>query len=193
MKRWTSWLTVLVLVVSSAAIAQEAGKKKAAKHGLKSGDPLGAFYVTKCAGAESDQVPVGENLCYRCKNGSRPQVIVFTRTTDPVVVKLAKRLDAAVRGHEDAQLRAFVCVLGESKEKAEAEAKKLAAEAGVEQIPFVVPNDVTTGPENYSLDPNAAITIVLGNENKVVAVYSVEKPEDLKIARVNRLAEKMLQ
>ncbi len=193
MKRWTSWLAVVMMVVTSAAIAEEAGKKNAAKEGLKKGDPLGAFHVTKCAGAESDQVPIGENLCYRCKNGARPQVIVFTRSTDPVVVKLAKRLDSAVREHEDAQLRAFVCVLGDSKEKAEAEAKKLAAEARVELIPFVVPNDVATGPQNYSLDPNAAITVVLGNENKVVATYSVEKPEELKIARVLKMAEKMLQ
>ncbi|GIW99178.1 MAG: hypothetical protein KatS3mg111_2511 [Pirellulaceae bacterium] len=191
--------TVVVLglcVLVGSAVAQEQKKQQGAAARvapkLKKGDALGAFYVTKCAGAESDQVPVGENLCYRCKNGARPQVIVFTRSTDPIVIRLAKRLDAAVNQHEDQQLRAFISVLGESKEQAEAEAKKLAAQAGVEQIPFVVPNDVQQGPENYGLNPKAAITIVIGNENQVVATYAVANPADLKIARVNKLIEQTL-
>ena len=48
--------------------------------------------MTKGAGAEQDGVKEGKNLCYRCRNGARPQVMVFTRSTDPAVVDLVKDL-----------------------------------------------------------------------------------------------------
>jgi len=58
------------------------------KSGLQEGAAIGAFDVTKVAGAEDDGVAVDDNLCYRCKNGARPQVMVFTRSSDEQVVKL---------------------------------------------------------------------------------------------------------
>ncbi len=65
-------------VLSAALFCGLASAADKAEECLKQGDPIGAFYVTKVAGADEDGVPVGEELCYRCKYGSRPMVMVFT-------------------------------------------------------------------------------------------------------------------
>lgn len=103
MRRVLGLATACAFLLSTAAIAEEV------KSGLGEGEMIGAFTVTKCAGAEDDQVAVGETLCYRCKNGSRPQVIVFTRSTDEKLVKLVQQLDEQLQKHEDAQLCICEC------------------------------------------------------------------------------------
>ncbi|MEM8733556.1 MAG: hypothetical protein AAGG44_05020 [Planctomycetota bacterium] len=186
MKRVSSLAVACMLMFSAAAFAE------GIKSGLEEGDRIGAFNVTKCAGAEADKVAVGEKLCYRCKNGSRPQVMVFTRSTDEKLAKLLGKLDQAVTKHEDSQLRAFVNVLGESRDAASDEAKKLAKASKAENIPFVVPVEFENGPENYGINPKAEITIIFANESKVVANYSVATLKDLEMKSVMGGLEKIL-
>ena len=75
MKRFTIAATMTMLLASTTLVCADNEKS-----GLQVGERIGAFYVTKLAGAEDDGVAVGKNLCYRCKNGGRPQVMVFTPT-----------------------------------------------------------------------------------------------------------------
>lgn len=164
--------SVLGLVVAVALTLAGVAVAEDLKSGLKEGASIGAFYVTKCAGAEKDGVKEGANLCYRCKNGARPQVMVFTRSTDDNVVAFVKELDVQMKKHEDAQLRAFVNVMGDSKDAAMDEAKKLATASKAKMVPFVVPNEVENGPEDYGINAKAEITIIIANESKVVANFA---------------------
>jgi len=179
-------LAVAMCICASPAIAEEL------KSGLQEGEGLGAFYVTKVTGAEDDGVPVNENLCYRCKNGSRPQVIVFTRSTDEKVVSLLKKLDAEVANKEDAQLRAFVNMLGGSKDAATDQVKKLATATKAKNIPFVVPNENENGPDNYGINPKAELTIIFATESKVVANLSYAKASELDVDAALKAVEKVL-
>ena len=179
-------LAVAACVLATPAFAEEM------KSGLQAGAGIGAFDVTKCAGAEDDGVEVGKNLCYRCKNGARPQVMVFTRSTDDQVVALVKKLDEQVKANEDSQLRAFVNLIGENKEELMDEAKKLAATSKAATVPFVVPNETENGPEDYGINPKAEITIIIANESKVVANYAAAKASDLDVTAVLKDVEKML-
>lgn len=176
-----------VMMMSSVAVAEEV------ESGLKEGANIGAFYVTKAAGAEEDGVSTGQNLCYRCKNGARPQVMVFTRSTDDKVVKLIQRLDKQLQKHEDKQLRAFVNMLGDSKEAAGDEVKKLAGQAKTKLVPFVVPNEFENGPDNYGLNPEAAVTVLLANNSKVVANYAVTDASELEIKTVMSQLKKLVE
>ena len=45
--------------------------------GPQVGEKVGAFEVTKAAGAVNDGVPAGMNLCYRCKLGQAPVVTQY--------------------------------------------------------------------------------------------------------------------
>src|SRR5690606_15066760 len=106
------------LVCATTAMADKPAQKGAIKSGLQPGVNVPPFYVTKCAGAEEDGVAEGKNLCYRCRNGSKPQVMVFTRSNDPKVAELVSKLDAAIAKNAGSKLTVFVNVLNEDKDDA---------------------------------------------------------------------------
>lgn len=186
MKRVVSFAVAVAMLFSGVALAEEI------KSGLKKDAMIGAFYVTKVAGAEKDGVAVGRNLCYRCKNGGRPQVMVFTRSADENVTKLVKKLDECVKKNEESQLKAFVNMLGDSKDSASDDITKLAKASKAEQIPFVVPNEYENGPEDYGINPKAELTIIFANGGKVVANHAVASAKDLDVSKVVGAVEKAL-
>jgi hypothetical protein len=145
-----------------------------------------------CAGAEEDGVAIGDNLCYRCRNGARPQVMVFTRSTDEKIVALIKNLDKAVASNSDKQLRAFVNLLGEDKDALQAEAKKVAKTSQAKNVPFVVPNEFENGPDNYGLNAKAAITIIVANNGQVTASHAVTSAEELKVDEILKDVQKIV-
>ena len=170
---------VMVLFASVSFVSAEE-----IKSGLQAGDLIDAFYVTKLAGAEDDGVKTGDNLCYRCKNGGRPQVMVFTRSSDEQVVKLVQKLDAALGENSAKQLRAFVNVMGEDKSAATKDAKKLASASKAKEVPFVVPNEVENGPDNYGLNAKAAVTIIMAEGGKVKANHAFASAADVAVDAV---------
>ncbi|TWT98419.1 hypothetical protein [Stieleria varia] len=176
---------------SGTATAEKAAEQL--QSGPKVGDSIGAFYVTKLCGAEEDGVSEGKNLCYRCKNASRPQVMVFTRSADPQVAKLVQELDKAIAKNEDAQLRAFVNFMGDSKEDVSDTAKKFASESKVKNIPFVLPNEFENGPDDYGINAKAEVTIVMANKSKVEATYAVAKADQLDVDAVVANLKKILE
>ena len=177
----------MALIITSAVSVGEEFKS-----GPQTGDELGAFYVTKCASAENDGVKEGQNLCYRCRNGARPQVVVFTRSVDPKVIAFIKRLDKAITKNKDAKLTAFVNVLGEDKDDATDVAKKLAKTSETMNVPFVVPNESENGPDNYGINPKAEITIILASELGVKANHAFADAKDLDIKPIMRDLKKIL-
>lgn len=173
-------VTVAVALMASVSVAF--GEE--VKSGLQEGDQIGAFYVTKLAGAEDDGVKVDQNLCYRCKNGGRPQVMVFTRAADDKVVQLLQKLDGALAENEDKQLRAFVNVMAEDKDAATEHAKQLAETSKTKHIPFVVPNEFQNGPDNYGINPDAAVTVILAEGGKVKANRAFSSAEEVEVESV---------
>lgn len=170
-----------VLAVSAMVMAAEL------KSGLEPGKAIGAFDVVKIAGAANDGVKEGAQLCYRCKYGARPMVMVFTRDA-AAVAKLTKELDAAVAKNADKQLKAFVNVMAADREAAEAAAKKFAAEAKPDQVPVVVPVEFDNGPGDYGINPEATVTVIVASGSKVTANFAFGKGE-LNDAGVKKVLE----
>ncbi len=156
---------VFGLIVLTTVHAVEA----TAEVGLKQGDPIGVFYVTKIAGAEDDGVDAGQELCYRCRYGSRPMVIVFARKTDGKLPDFMKVLDETIAKNEEANLKGLVALLGEDPEKLATDATSLLAKSKVKRVPFAVAKESQTGPLNYRLSPEAPVTIVVANDSQVVS------------------------
>lgn len=181
---------VAVFAFASAVTADEAAKQL--KSGPQEGDKIGAFYVTKLCGAESDNVDEGQNLCYRCKNGRRPQVMVFTRSAGPKVAQLVKQLDKAVEENEDAQLRVFVNFMGDDKDDVVDAAKKFAAKSKAKNVPFVLPNEFENGPDNYGINSKADVTVVLASDSSVKANYAVSSAKELDVEAVVKNLSKIL-
>ena len=179
MRQLTVFTTAIALFCCASMLSAEETKS-----GLQAGEMIGAFYVTKLCGAAEDGVEVGQNLCYRCKNGGRPQVMVFTRSNGENVVKLIQKLDAAIPQNTDKQLRAFVNYLGENKSSAQADAEKLAKSAKAKNVPFVLPNEFENGPNDYGINPKAEVTIILAEGGKVKANHAVASAKELKVDAV---------
>lgn len=162
--KWMSMMAAVAVAFGSAVASAEE-----VKSGLAEGAKIPAFNVTKVGGASADGVETGAELCYRCKYGARPQVMVFTRSTGEAVAKLTKALNEAVAKNEDKQLSAFVNVMNADKAAAEKAAKELAA--GSEKVPVVVPVENENGPANYGINPDAEVTVLIASKSTVVASH----------------------
>jgi hypothetical protein len=171
--------TMKTMISFCVALAFSAGVALAEdlKSGLQPGAPIGAFDVLKCAGAVDDGVKVGTQLCYRCKYGARPMVMIFSRGGSAPVAALAKQLDKAVAENSDKKLAAFVNLLGEDREKLEADAKQLGAKSQLANVPVVVPVEFENGPDNYGINPKADVTVILAQGGKVKATHAFAKGE----------------
>ncbi len=188
MKQFTILTALAVLALTVKVQAEEI------KSGLQPGKLIGAFNVTKCAGADEDGVKVGQELCYRCRNGGRPQVLIFTRSPkDKNVVKFIQELDKAIGENSDKQLRGFVSVLAEDKEEASATAKEVAKSSKTKNVPFVVPNEFENGPADYGLNSKAEVTIILANGGKVQSNHAVATAKDLKVDDVIADVQKLVK
>lgn len=139
---------------------------------LAKGDPIGAFYVTKVAGANEDGVEPGDELCYRCRYGQSPMVMVFARKNSDQLTALIGELDKAVAKNSDHRLKSFVTLVGGDGAALQKEAKKLASSTTVSNVPVVVAKDAQNGPRSYKLDPNSDVTVVIANNSQVVANHS---------------------
>ena len=178
-------LKMLKMLAASLAIVVFASVGNAAdiKSGTQPGEGIEPFYVTKVAGANTDGVKVGAELCYRCKYGARPQIIVFSRSSDGSVIDLAKQLNELVGKNSEKKLSAFVNLIGENTGELETNAKDLGEKNKLTNIPVVVPTESENGPKNYGINPKAQVTIIFAANHKVVSNLAFEKTltkEDVK-------------
>lgn len=183
-------LTICLTLALAAGVAVAAELKS----GLEPGKLIGPFDVVKCAGPD-DNVKVGSELCYRCKYGARPMVMVFSRSTDDKVASLVKKLDGAVAANSSKQLAAFVNLLGSDREALEAKAKEFSASTKASNVPLVVPVEFENGPADYGINPTADVTVIVAKGGKVTANHGFAKGalDDAAIATVLKDAEALVQ
>ncbi len=98
-------------------------------------------------------------------------VMVFTRDTGGRVADLTKQLDSAVANNEDASLRGLVTLLGEDAASLKQDANKIAQRAEVKHVPVVVAKETKTGPLNYKLPGDVAVTVVVAKDSQVVNTH----------------------
>lgn len=140
-----------------------------AANGLKPGDPVGTFRVIKIAGCEEDGVEVGQSLCYRCRYGSNPMVIVFARESSDKLDPLVNALEKSLEAHEEKKLSAFVVAVGDDRSKLKEDAVALIKRTGAKRIPAVVTEDSTSGPLDYHLSSASDVTVVVAKDSQVFA------------------------
>lgn len=167
MKVVTSFAVALALAFAVSAQAEEL------KSGPQTGEELGAFDVVKVAGNPHDGVKVGDELCYRCKMGNRPMVMVFARKADKNLQKLVEELDKVVAKNEEKKLGAFVNLLGTKESQAKEAAEKLVKETEAHNVAVVVPKEQPNGPESYKLDPKAEVTVLIYVKGEVAANHAL--------------------
>ena len=152
------------------------------------GDGVGAFTVTKAAGNPSDGVEDGKRLCYRCRMGSRPVVMIFARTADQPLAKLVNELEGEIKEHADAELCSFVNMIGGDSDSLKNTATKFVKDNCIQNVAFVVPEDSQNGPDNLKISPEADLTVVCYKSSKVVSSHALKKGE-LDDGKINTIVE----
>jgi hypothetical protein len=143
--------------------------------GPQVGDRVGAFTVTKVTGNPADGVEDGKHLCYRCKTGGKPVVMVFARSADEKLAKLLKKVEEEVAEHEDVKMMSFVNMIGSDADALKKAAADFCAKHDLKRIAFVVPDDVQHGPPDFKIAPDADVTVVCYREGKVQANHAFAK------------------
>ncbi len=172
--RTARFLTMAVVGIVAAAIGANAALAEVTS-GQQVGESVGAMTVTKVTGNPLDGVPDGKTLCYRCKMGSRPVVMVFARTADTGLAKLLKKLDEEIEEHQSAKLTGFVNMLGTDAETLKRDTAEFVKLHGIERIAFVVPEESANGPTDYKIAPDADLTVVCFKGGKVQANHAFAK------------------
>lgn len=158
---------VAAVVMLSAVVA-----RAEVTSGPQVGERVGAFTVTKVAGNADDGVDAGKTLCYRCKMGNRPVVMVFARSADETLAKFLKKLEEEIAEHQETKLTAFVNMIGTDEESLKKDAAAFVASHGLTKVAFVVPTQSKDGPEDFKIAPDADLTVVCYREGEVKANHA---------------------
>jgi hypothetical protein len=167
--------SVYTMAFAVAVLAGSTTLAEDLKSGLQAGQKIGAFDVVKKSGADNDGVKVDAQLCYRCRYGARPQVMIFTRSTGENVASLSKQIDELVAKNTEKKLASFVNVLGENRDKAEAAAKELGTANKLTNVPVVVPVEFENGPADYGVNAKADVTVIFAVGGSVKSNLSFAK------------------
>jgi hypothetical protein len=164
----TGFVAAIVLCVTATASAEMAS-------GPQVGETVGAYTVTKVTGNPDDGVADGKTLCYRCKMGQRPVVMVFARTADAKLAKLLEKIDEELVEHSDDKLTAFVNMIGPDAESLKKTATDFVAEHGIKRVAFVVPEESENGPPDFKIAPEADVTVICYKGGTVKANHALVK------------------
>lgn len=160
---WTAAALALVCL-AGRAVADVAS-------GLERGASVPAFYVRDVTGPSK-----GEELCYRCKYGSKPVVAVFAKEMTDEVASLVKELDGVVGKNADQKMAGFVVVMAEDPDKSIDRLESVAKTQGIKHMPLTTFYG-TAGPKGYKISEKADITVMMWVDSKVKVSQGFNKGE----------------
>lgn len=176
-------------IVPALVLSLATGVAFAVKSGLESGESPAAFNVKDITGPSK-----GKSLCYRCQYGAKPVAAVFTREITPEVTALIQEIDKQVGANKNKDMKAFVVLLTDDADAAAKQLEKVAADAGVKNVPLTV-FDGTAGPESYKIAKDAGVTVLMWNKSRVQVNHAFEAGKLTKddVSKVAADTSKILQ
>lgn len=129
------------------------------------GDAVPNFYVRAVTGPLQ-----GKSVCYVCRNGDRPVIMVLARKIIPRLDALLRELDQLVDSHRAEGLRGFGVFIGPDSRKLLPQVQTLAFENKL-SIPLTLAAAPVEGPGLRGLPPQVAVSIVLYRNQKVFQAF----------------------
>jgi hypothetical protein len=150
------------LLLAAGTVRADPPPAKAPPMGSEVGAEVAPFFARAITGPDA-----GKTLCYVCKYRQQPVVLVFVRKFESGLEDFLRSLDREVESRWRQNLRACVFFCGESPMKLQPRLVNLAFDLKL-HVPLAIPAEYQTGPSALQLDPDAAVTLVLYRELKVV-------------------------
>lgn len=184
----TMWTAAAVMGIGMVASAPNV-RADEVKSGLKPGEAPTAFMVQDATGPMAGK----GKLCYRCRYSANPVVAVFTHKIDSNVTSLVKQVDEQVAKNQDRRLKAFVILLTDDPDKAEANLKQIAEKNNIKNVPLTI-FDGPLGPLDYKLSAKAETTVLMWvkNDVKVNHAFSEGKLDSKSIQAIVKDTGKIL-
>jgi hypothetical protein len=167
------------------------------KSGPQAGQELpGPFHPLNVTGLHA-----GNPHCLVCEYGADPVVAIFVRdlpAAEGSLAKLLQRLDKAVEERQAGHLRSFVVFLSDDLAQEESRKSLVLKIEGLTKDPLALKAvalaaDRADGPENYKLNKEADVTVVVYHHLQVVANFAyakdkmIEKDVDAIMAEVDKM------
>ena len=168
---------VIALLVVAAVTAIPAGRSPAAAGPLKSGREVGqrvpSFYVRAVTGPLRNR-----SVCYVCRNGSRPVVMILFRRLDGGLVPLLKQVETLIDRNRAEGLRGFGVMISDEPSGGVSKVQTLAFDRKISSgLPLTVSTDAVASPSCQNVHREAAITVVLYRRQRVVKTYAFRAGE----------------
>ncbi len=165
-------VAALCCVTSGSHYSAGAGEQRMP---LESGPAAGAtvhqFFVRAVTGPHRNR-----SICYVCRYGDRPVVMVFLQGVDPNVAKLLKVIDQAADAGRAEGIRSFGVLVSDDSGKVVSTLQTMAFDEKIE-LPLTAATTAIAGPSCHNLHPDATTTIVLYRNQKVVSTSAFRRGE----------------
>ncbi|MDB5337894.1 MAG: hypothetical protein JWN70_3513 [Planctomycetaceae bacterium] len=160
---------------------------------LIAGEPLAQLVSGRAVGERVPQFFVravtgplmNKSVCYVCRNGDRPVVMVLMRDVVDGVPALLKEIDRCVDQHRAVGLRGFGVLLTENQRTAISKLQTLSFDNQL-SLPLTVASTQLDAPSSQNLHPDAAVTVVLYHDQTVITTHAFRDTE-LTSERISQL------
>ncbi|MDA0282763.1 MAG: hypothetical protein O3B86_05360 [Planctomycetota bacterium] len=158
-----------------ATAAQKSDTLTAPAGPIQSGPQIGStiqqFFVRAVTGPHRNR-----SVCYVCRYGSRPVVLVFIQKTDPEIATLLKAIDAIVDENRVTGLRSFGVLVTDESAQAVPVLQTMAFDEQI-RMPLTAATTAVAGPGCHNLHPSAATTVVLYRNQQSIRNFAFAKGE----------------
>ena len=137
---------------------------------------------------------MNRSVCYVCRNGRRPVVMVFLRKLSPEVKPLLKQLDTLVDRHRAEGLRSFGVYVSDDPSNAISGVQTFSFDHKI-RLPLTVASLAVGEPTCQNLSAEAEVTVVLYEERRVTHRFAFRAGEigPVEIEHIRRSIEKLLK
>jgi hypothetical protein len=169
------WVIAVLAISSSVSHGEDASAGSAAdpevalrklESGPKTGSTIHQFFVRAVTGPHRNR-----SVCYVCRYGSRPVVMVLIQKPDPKIATLLKAIDAVVDDNRVSGLRCFGVLVTDESALAVPVLQTMAFDERI-MMPLTAATTAIAGPSCHNLHEDAATTVILYRNQQAVKNYA---------------------
>jgi hypothetical protein len=149
--------------------ASNAARQRTLQSGPKVGSTIHQFFVRAVTGPHRNR-----SVCYVCRYGSRPVVMVLIQKSDPKIATLLKAIDTIVDDNRVSGLRSFGVLVTDESDRAVPILQTMAFDEQI-RMPLTASTTAIAGASCHNLHEDAATTVILYREQQAVKNFAFAK------------------
>ena len=186
-RQFIATLGLVALKSPLSVAADPAVESKPLTSGPLVGKEVPSFFVRAITGPQMNR-----SVCFVCRNGDRPVVMILMRRLEPGSAVVLKAVDELIDRRRADGLRAFGVMLSDEPSKVSPHLQTISFDQQL-NLPLGVGPEALADRDSLSLDPAASVTFIAYRDRKVVwtsALRSAElRDEPTRSARLREVVE----